>query len=146
MARATGGFYLFTNVTRTAGVRLLSGSSAWVTVSDSTMKRRYGKVNTEEVLNKVVELPIERWSYKAQDEGVQHVGPMAQDFWNAFHLGEDSLAISTIDPDGVALAAIQELAKQNESKDKKIADLETRVKQLEAAIMQFGNLNNSDKQ
>ena len=74
------------------------------------------------------------------------VGPMAQDFWNAFHLGEDSLAISTIDPDGVALAAIQELAKQNESKDKKIADLETRVKQLEAAIMPFGNLNNSDKQ
>ncbi len=63
-----------------------------------------------------------------------------------FHLGERQLRISTIDPDGIALAALQELAKQNEQKDTKMDDLETRVKQLKAAILQFGNLIKADKQ
>jgi hypothetical protein len=59
---------------------------------------------------------------------------MAQEFWNAFKLGSDSLGISTIDADGVLFAAAKELAIQNSEKDKKIEDLEARVKQLEAAI------------
>jgi hypothetical protein len=37
---------------------------------------------------------------------------MAQDFYAAFGLGDNNTTISTLDPDGVALAAIQELAKQ----------------------------------
>ena len=37
------------------------------------------------------------------------MGPMAQDFRDAFGLGETELGISTIDADGVALAAIQGL-------------------------------------
>jgi trimeric autotransporter adhesin len=37
------------------------------------------------------------------------MGPMAQDFRAAFGLGESEKAISTVDADGVALAAIQGL-------------------------------------
>lgn len=129
-----------------SGLRLLSGGSNWISVSDSTKKRNIRTVNTSEILAKVEQLPIKQWSYKSQDPSVEHVGPMAQDFWKTFHLGGDSLGIGTIDPAGIALAAIQELAKLNNEKDIQIADLESRVNQLEAAILQFGNLNQTNKQ
>jgi hypothetical protein len=93
-------------------VSLAAGAGSWTSLSDSTTKRRLGKVNTCEILNKVCSLPIERWSYKTQDERIQHIGPMSQDFYTVFEIGEDDKTITTVDPDGVALAAIQELAKQ----------------------------------
>ena len=46
------------------------------------------------------------------------IGPIAQDFKAAFKLGENDTTISTIDPDGVALSAIQglyQLAKQQQA-------------------------------
>ncbi|MBU1985029.1 tail fiber domain-containing protein, partial [bacterium] len=131
--RATGGVHLFTNATLTSGAHLYAGSSTWNAVSDSTLKRRYGKVDTKEVLDKVATLPIERWSYKAQDESVHHIGPMAQDFWRLFRVGDDSLSILTIDPDGIALAAIQELAKRNEKLEEQVARLTEQVQTLMAA-------------
>ncbi|MBL0061306.1 MAG: tail fiber domain-containing protein [bacterium] len=145
--RASGGTRIFTNAATTLGAQLIANATAWTALSDSTRKTDIERVDTKVVLDKVMQIPISEWRYKEQpDASIRHIGPMAQDFWAQFHLGEDSLGISTIDPDGIALAAVQELAKQNEQKDTKIADLETRVKQLEAAILQFGNLINSDKQ
>jgi hypothetical protein len=49
---------------------------------------------------------------------VRHLGPTAQDFYEVFGLGDDDKYISTVDADGVALAAIQalyELAKEKEA-------------------------------
>ena len=43
------------------------------------------------------------------------MGPTAQDFYAAFGLGEDERHISTVDADGVALAAIQGLYAQNQA-------------------------------
>lgn len=43
---------------------------------------------------------------------------MAQDFYTAFGLGDSDKAISTIDLDGVALAAIQGLYQVVQEKDK----------------------------
>ncbi len=53
-------------------------------------------------------LPISEWSYSTE-RGVRHVGPMAQDFYAAFKVGEDDRHITSIDEDGVALAAIKAL-------------------------------------
>jgi hypothetical protein len=64
------------------------------------------------VLDKVAALPISRWSYKSE-HGVRHVGPMAQDFYAAFKVGEDDKHITSIDEDGVALAAIKALHAEN---------------------------------
>jgi trimeric autotransporter adhesin len=44
---------------------------------------------------------------------VAHIGPTAQDFKKTFGVGSDGKTISTIDPSGIALAAIKELYKQN---------------------------------
>ncbi len=131
--RASGGTQIYSNSTLTSGVTLAAGAGAWVAVSDSTLKRNLRLVDTKDVLNRVAQLPIKQWSYKSQDPSIEHIGPMAQDFWSAFHLGEDSLGISTIDPDGIALAAIQELAKRLEAVEVENTALRARVQTLEAA-------------
>jgi len=66
------------------------------------------------VLAKVAALPISEWSYNSE-RGVRHVGPMAQDFYAAFRVGEDDRHITSIDEDGVALAAIKALHAENVS-------------------------------
>ena len=55
---------------------------------------------------------------------------MAQDFYAAFGVGEDNKHISTIDADGVSLAAIQGLYQIVQEKDQRIAQLESEVAQL----------------
>ena len=88
-------------------MRLAAGGSGWIGGSDSTLKRNIREVDYQDVLQKVAELPISQWSFKSQDENLEHIGPMAQDFYRLFGLGEDDKHINTLDPDGVALAAIK---------------------------------------
>lgn len=81
--------------------------------SDRNAKEQFKPVNAREVLDKVVGMPITEWQYKARDgtsaDSVRHIGPMAQDFRAAFALGHDERHITSVDADGVALAAIQGL-------------------------------------
>ncbi len=59
------------------------------------------------------------------------MGPVAQDFSAAFGLGETDTMISTVDADGVALAAIQglnaKLEHQLQAKDAEINSLKAEV-------------------
>ena len=91
------------------GVTMAAGAGAWSSLSDRNVKTGIVAINALDVLARVSELPLSTWSYIAQGEGIRHMGPMAQDFRAAFGLGESDTRISTIDADGVALAAIQGL-------------------------------------
>jgi hypothetical protein len=82
------------------------------------------------VLRKLAAIPVSTWNYKTQDTSIRHIGPMAQDFAAAFGVGEDDLHITTIDADGVSLAAIQGLYQIVQDKDQRIAQLESEVAQL----------------
>jgi hypothetical protein len=75
------------------------------------------------VLAKLEVVPIDEWSYRSEDPSIRHIGPMAQDFYSAFRIGEDKRHITTIDEDGVALAAIKGLAIELEHKKRELADL-----------------------
>jgi uncharacterized protein YidB (DUF937 family) len=108
LARASGGFTLWTNAASTVGAKLAAGSGTWASASDRNLKTDVARIDDAAVLDKVAALPIERWSYKSE-RGVRHVGPMAQDFYAAFGVGEDDKHITSIDEDGVALAAIKAL-------------------------------------
>jgi hypothetical protein len=59
------------------------------------------------------------------------MGPMAQDFRQAFGLGEDEKHISTVDSEGVALAAIQALFQE---KQQEVSQLKDRLMALESRL------------
>jgi hypothetical protein len=126
LARATGGFTLWTNAANTVGAKLAPGSGTWASASDRNLKTDVARIDDAAVLDKVAALPIERWSYKSE-RGVRHVGPMAQDFYAAFKVGEDDKHITSIDEDGVALAAIKALHARVRSLDAENAQLRTRL-------------------
>jgi hypothetical protein len=57
---------------------------------------------------------------------------MAQDFYAAFGVGEDDTHISTIDADGVALAAIQGLYQVVQGQEAQLAAQEAEISALKA--------------
>jgi trimeric autotransporter adhesin len=101
---------------------------SFVQSSDRNAKENFEPINSREVLEKVAALPITRWNFK-QDRTSEHIGPMAQDFYAAFGTGSDDKHITTVDADGVALAAIQGLNEKVELRGKKSED---RIQKLEA--------------
>lgn len=112
-ARATGGVRFVTAIdgagNATAGVSLAAGANAWAPLSDRESKRDFRAVDTRLLLERLVGIPVETWSYKTEDPSIRHIGTVAQDFFAAFGVGEDEKHITTVDADGVALAAIQGL-------------------------------------
>ena len=97
-------------------------------------------VSPREVLEKVSALSISRWNFKG-DSTTPHVGPMAQDFHAAFGLGESERAISAVDADGVALAAIQglnqKLTEELEQRDAEKSELLRRLSALEQLVQKL---------
>jgi hypothetical protein len=130
LARATGGFAFYTNPHLTSGVSLAPGSGTWSSLSDRTMKTGIAGIDDASILAKVAALPVSEWSYTSE-RGVRHIGPMAQDFYAAFRVGEDDRHITTIDEDGVALAAVKALHAENASLRSELKRLERRVAALE---------------
>ncbi len=132
LARASGGFTLYTNAGATVGAQLGAGSGTWASLSDRNAKTNIAPLDDSAVLAKVAAMPISRWSYKSE-HGVRHVGPMAQDFYAAFRVGEDDKHITSIDEDGVALAAIKALHAENASLRAREHALHAEVAALKAA-------------
>jgi len=114
-ARASGGVYFWTDAGATSGVYVPSGGNAWSSLSDRNLKANITPVDGQEVLAHLATVPVATWNYTSQDASVRHMGPMAQDFYAAFGVGEDDRHISTVDADGVALAAIQGLYAENQA-------------------------------
>lgn len=105
-----------------------------IITSDRNKKDGFEPVDPREVLEKVAAMEISKWHYKT-DQGVDHIGPVAQDFHAAFGLGKDDKHIASVDADGVALAAIQGLKEVVEEKDAQIRALERRLQRLEAVLV-----------
>jgi hypothetical protein len=141
--RATGGARFVTAITptgaATAGVQLNPGSGAWSSLSDRNAKQDIVPVSPRDILARLAAMPVSAWSYIASP-GVRHMGPMAQDFRAAFGLGEDDTHITTIDEEGVALAAIQGLHLELQDRDARIADLEEHNADLEERLERLEGL------
>jgi hypothetical protein len=149
-ARCTGGVRFVTGITRigegwaiAAGVRVPPGGNAWQALSDRNAKTNFAPVDTCELVDKLAALPMTTWNYKSQDKSIRHIGPMAQDFHAAFKVGEDDKHITTIDADGVALAAIQGLYQILKESQAQVAALETRNRALEQRLEKLERLISS---
>ncbi len=107
----------------------LTITGALTQMSDREAKTGIEAVDPSEILAKVRAMPVSSWTYKHDaEEGIRHIGPMAQDFYAAFGTGRDDKGISSLDGSGVALAAIQALSDEN-------ADLRARLQRLETQII-----------
>ncbi len=132
--RAVGGFRMITDTNLLAGAELPPGGGAWVALSDRASKENVEPVDPLVILEKVTALPITTWNYKSQDDTIRHIGPMAQDFHAAFGVGERPTGITTIDADGVALAAIQALAMENEKMRVQNAEFRSQNAEMRAEL------------
>ena len=126
--RATGGVRFVLGIdglgTPTWTCSVTDGSS-WSCSSDRNLKENLVAADERETLERLSRVPIYYWNAKGQDPAIRHMGPMAQDFYAAFGVGEDDKHISTIDTDGVALAAIQGLYQLSQEQGARIEELET---------------------
>jgi hypothetical protein len=144
IVRASGGMWLGTTsspslniatdfLNTSTGAHLTIGG-IWTNNSDRASKEDFEAVDGRELLSRVANLPISKWSYKSEDRSIRHIGPVAQDFAGAFGLGSDDRSITTLDAEGVALASIQALYEIVREKDCEIELLKTRLSKLEAKL------------
>jgi len=115
-----------------AGNVLVNGSVT--ETSDVNSKENFAAVDGREVLNRLSRIPVTSWNYKSDSPAVRHIGPMAQDFYAAFKLGQDERHIAPLDTNGIALAAIQELNQLVQEKDDQIKQLQQQNVALEARL------------
>ena len=103
--------------------------------SDRDQKEEFEPVDTDDVLDRLAGLDISSWRYLRSDNGVRHIGPMAQDFHAAFGYGISETTISTIDAQGIAFAAIQALNQRlmdsNTELATEVAELRARTGQMQ---------------
>jgi hypothetical protein len=144
--RGLAGFYFWTAGTNDndySGARLAPGTGAWAQYSDVNGKEAVEPVNSAEILERLLAMPVARWQWKAEPGNVKHIGPTAQDFRVAFGLGDSDKQIVTVDADGVAMAAIQglnakledreaTLRREVQAKDGEIAALRREIADLRA--------------
>jgi hypothetical protein len=101
----------------------------WVNASDRNSKENFTAVDGNELLEQIAQLSITRWNYKGNNQA-EHIGPTAQDFKAAFGVGADDKSISTIDPSGIALAAIKALNSKMQELNAKTSQLEDQAREI----------------
>lgn len=118
----------------------LTTGGTWTNGSSRAFKHAFEAIDAGDMLARVLALPLSRWQYRDSSEGV-HLGPMAEDFAAAFGLGSGTQHISTVDADGVALAAIQglneKLVRENDALQ---AQLSAQAAALDAALARLARI------
>jgi len=101
--------------------------------SSRDLKKNITPVDNAKLLEKLDGLTIQNWTYKADDKS-NHIGPIAEDFYEVFGLGKTDKKISSLDVAGIALAAVKELKQLNAKQDELISAQQDLVQQQAAKI------------
>lgn len=95
-----------------AGVgSLLYGAGAAGLLSSRRFKTNNTPLDEDDVLRRLMRLPVERWTYRNSDE--PHIGTYAEDFTKLFKVG-DGVMLNMIDAMGVLMASVKALARKVE--------------------------------
>jgi hypothetical protein len=128
-ARTTGGVWFYTDVALSSGAHMHSGDNGWTSgVFDKDLNNTR-TIDRKALLERLARMPVHEYSLKSQVASVVHVGPVADDFREAFGYG-DGTGISTADADGVSLAAIQALYDELKACQAEIEALKAEVARL----------------
>jgi hypothetical protein len=120
-------------------------SGTLISASSRTLKNNIVPVDPQSVLERVLKLPINEWSYNAEGE-VRHMGPISEDFYEIFKLGGTDKGLSSVDPAGVALAAIQGMNQELIKRDQRIEQLERSNAMLMSRLDELENLQSMVKE
>ncbi len=101
------------------------------------IKENFDALDGGEVLARLAGLPMLEWSYIA--DPARHAGPIAEEFHAVFGLGGDKKRLAPSDLAGVALAAVQELQRRNETLQRENQELEARLAALERVVSDLAN-------
>jgi hypothetical protein len=140
----SNGVFQIGNSTSNGNGAYLTAGGVWTSASSRTFKDGFAHVDAMGVLNKLASIPVQTWFYKDDHDEGRHMGPVAEDFAEAFGLGSDEKHIGTVDESGVAFAAIQglnqkvetenaKLKVQNAALQDKLDDVLARLSKLETA-------------
>ena len=102
--------------------------------SDRNRKENIHPVDNYQVLNKIKEIPVSTWNYIG--DNTPHLGPMAQDFYNAFRLGVSDKSIAGLDMQGVLLAATQAQQEIIEKQKEEIDEIKSELAELRKLLME----------
>ena len=114
-------------IRKTTGNMVVRGtvsSQGMLLTSSRETKEEFMPVDNAEILDKVAQLKISEWKFKTDSaDAPRHIGPMAEDFEQAFELGTDGKTIGVTDMNGITLASIQALNHKLTAKDTELAEL-----------------------
>ena len=122
-----------TRTISTSSGAYLSLGGTWTNSSDREQKTDIKPVDHQQILSRLLDLPVSSWRYRSEVDGGMHIGPMAQDFNEAFELSGDPKAIATVDADGVALTAIKALHEIVEQQQHELHALRLEIQELKNA-------------
>src|SRR5688500_5056684 len=130
--RAAGGFRFRSNATLTNGCNIAAGGASITCASSRTLKSFFTPVDAEDVLTKLSGLKIERWRDNDEQGQPWHLGPISEEFMQAFGLGTDTLAIGHLDQMGVTMKAVQALDQRTRDYKQQIRERDQRIDELGA--------------
>ncbi len=110
-----------TDATNGNGAYLTSAGN-WVNTSDANKKENFTPVQHDAIMQKIKEMPVTQWKYNGSE--ALHIGPMAQDFYALFGVGNDDKTTSTVDAAGLVLAALQALAIEHQELSNQLQELQ----------------------
>ena len=114
------------------------GGAGWVCSSDRSLKTDFAPVDTAALLDRLAQMPVFTYRFKQSRNKALFLGPTAQDFAAAFHLGtSDDTVINTANAQGVALAAAKGLYERVKQDEAQIAALKAQVARLEQIVARF---------
>ncbi len=140
--RASGGVRFFSNSGLTSGTQLAAGGTSWSTICDRNAKKNFEPIDAVEVLEKLVNVPVTQWNYDWEDDtATPNIGPVAQEFKAIFYPGRDDTSITTLEFDGVELAAIKGLNQKLQAQDARLQVLEQTVAELKHRLASCPAIN-----
>lgn len=120
-----------------AGICTFSGAVGFECSSDRNLKQGFVAVDLSLLLDRLSAMPVFEYSMKGATQKARFLGPTAQDFAAAFHLGPSDTTINTGNGQGVALAAAKGLLEKLKADEATIADLRSQLAVQKAQIAQL---------
>ena len=94
----TGGSTFYSNAPATTGVELTSGSSSWAAVSDVNKKENLMEVDYQDVMNKVLTMPVYKYNFIGNNPEKKCIGPIAQDWNDLSRFGCSNIQVPVMEP------------------------------------------------